>query len=81
MIFFTELFVFVDLLFLKVEEGFFFGTDETGTGSFEPEMNFGLEHALDLFGSVDLKLGSGLRDIGWNTETFFIKTEGHGEIR
>jgi hypothetical protein len=81
MIFFTELFVFVGMLFLKVEKGFLFGADETGTSSFEPEVNFGLEHVFYLFGPVDLKFGSGLSDIGWSTETFFIKAEGHGEIR
>ena len=81
MIFFTELSVFVDMLFLKVEKGFFFGADEAGTGSLEPEVNFGLEHALDLFGPVDLKFGSRLSDISWNTEAFFIKAKGHWEIR
>jgi hypothetical protein len=80
MIFFAELFVLLDMLFLKVEQGFLLRADDTGTGFFKPEVNLGLEHAFDLFGSVGLKLARGLRDAGGRAEAFFIEAEGHGEI-
>ena len=44
-------------------------------------MNFRLEHALNLFGSMNFEFSRGLRRFNWDADTFFIKTKGHQRIR